>query len=210
MEDNNLPKFYVFKKRSTCLNLIFGTHLRLVQSTDHVLANRFIDQWNKFEIENQTTHIWDPMTSKTPCYNKKHHMLFQGNMWTMQHSEIRESVIRAANDRDFCTEFPVSLEFILPNGKTCGYTMYFEETRIGEFREKLEKFKKDEQIRQAIDDFRIEHKNNLPPSYNQNQNQHQDVGLMMRRERALMRLRLAKKRAFVQINKETMYQCQGG
>ncbi len=189
------PKFFVFKKRSTSIKLIFGTHLKIIQAVDHNSANKFLDQWNKQEIENQTTHVWDPMVSDTlHCSKYKYGVLFCGNSWTDTHTDIREAVFKAVNDWDFCTEFPVSLEFTLPYaspGKTCGYTVYFEETHIGEFRERMEKFKKNEKIRQAIEEYRIEQKSpkyKNPPPYDNNDNNGVDIELQMRRQRGSLEI----------------------
>lgn len=214
----HIPKFYVFKKRATGFKLIYGTHLRIIQAIDHNNANRSLDQWNKMETENQTTNIWDPMTPETPgCDRNKYLLLFNGNTYFNNNSEIREAVFKAANDwdSDVCTEFPVTLEFFLVNGKTCGYTVYFEETRIGEFKERMEKLKKDKFIKEKVEQFRAENKDSMhklsqkqgPPPYDQcvqmhiNNNaqpppyydQSKPSDLSLRKQR--MFLRLARKRA---------------
>lgn len=192
---SNSLKFFAFKKKPTNdLKQIFGTHLRIVQTVDHIDANRSLDQWNLIESENQTTHQWDSVDSNTP-YCSRYQMLFSGNTWVHKHCEIKDAVFRAANDWNLCVEFPLTIEFILTNGKTCGYTVYFGEARIGEYRERMEKFKNDEKKRQIVEDMKIECKMSLDDSILQVKTDSNDRLTIMRR---IAEIRLAKKRRLFQ------------
>jgi hypothetical protein len=172
MDPMDQTSFYVFKKRSLDHRLIYGTHLRIIRALDHQDANRYLDQWNSEETKNMTSHQWDPVEIQTPWGSKSaYKLLFAGNTVFRAHLDIREAVLRAASDWDYCTEFPITLDFFLENGRSCGYIVHFEETRIGELREKIEKQIKDKETLDAYKEFLIERKSQqLPPSYGHNHN----------------------------------------